>query len=721
MDISILDQQAYSFFVPARVEPVIDAINFYDDLGEILFHVSIRYNLSEIVLNKTQFGVWQTEGKFNFLPLYDFIITISFQELDACVYIDGVEVATYHLGLPASCTVLQTTLQYLDDSKVDIVQPQSDELVRKNIFAHDVMVFDAVQISKLPLSTLQLLARLPRFMFQFPMPNCCMVIDATFTNGLAVSLLSAAISDIYAIILYDDDSSKEQIDEILKANFSSSNVITCRSSDVKDKLANLLMSLCGKTQDGFIDKEEASPLVDICLTKDQIKEIDIERVISMENNNKYKLGLIADVGCLEEDCLNCRTKLVNQIQEMLMDFDFTWRFIQSDAPYPASFYFKYGININTCINIATGMQRLVWHGVTECSWRPGLDVVVALYNNAAYVCRTISSILSDDRDDIRVIVVDDGSTDDGAHVVRQQYGDDFRVTVVSKHNGGCASARNYGRLISKSSHIAFIDADDFVEQDSYANAFDVAMYTGYEIVQFAYCEFDDAMPSKISYSKEAEAFSKYDDEPFNDTSYKIIPSSAVLMSAPGIWRRVYRRDFIDSRKIFFLEHVRAYDDWLFFVISIYHAREVIHLDSGLYYYRQHAGQDVKRTDERHFAIFDMQRVLIIKIIEEGWNEIYPVVAAMMGSICWSLELIKPSLFQKMLEQAAETILFIEKALCVQIVENREYKQISHPDFDEIYRHKKEEFSHIDSYAIGYFGGVLTQPDTLCMQRVQEIK
>ena len=77
---------------------------------------------------------------------------------------------------------------------------------------------------------------------------------------------------------------------------------------------------------------------------------------------------------------------------------------------------------------------------TRC---PRLDVVVAMYNTSEeYIGECIDSILADGNEDIRVIVVDDGSTDGCGDLVEKRYSGYDRVQLVRKANGGCASARN---------------------------------------------------------------------------------------------------------------------------------------------------------------------------------------------------------------------------------------------------------------------------------------
>lgn len=71
-----------------------------------------------------------------------------------------------------------------------------------------------------------------------------------------------------------------------------------------------------------------------------------------------------------------------------------------------------------------------------------LSVVVPLYNKGRYVQRTLQSVLSQESVDLEIIVVDDGSVDDGPALV-ESIGDP-RIRLVRQANGGVSAARNGG-------------------------------------------------------------------------------------------------------------------------------------------------------------------------------------------------------------------------------------------------------------------------------------
>jgi glycosyltransferase involved in cell wall biosynthesis len=86
------------------------------------------------------------------------------------------------------------------------------------------------------------------------------------------------------------------------------------------------------------------------------------------------------------------------------------------------------------------------------------SVIIPLFNKGRYIVRTIDSVLTQTFPDFEIIVIDDGSTDDGPALVRHIQ--DPRIRLIQQENAGAAVARNTGVSHARSDLIAFLDADD---------------------------------------------------------------------------------------------------------------------------------------------------------------------------------------------------------------------------------------------------------------------
>jgi glycosyltransferase involved in cell wall biosynthesis len=88
-----------------------------------------------------------------------------------------------------------------------------------------------------------------------------------------------------------------------------------------------------------------------------------------------------------------------------------------------------------------------------------VSVILPTYNRAYIISRAISSALNQTHNNFELIVVDDGSTDNTAEVVKS-FNDSRIIYINHARNLGIASARNTGMVTSRGEYIAFIDSDD---------------------------------------------------------------------------------------------------------------------------------------------------------------------------------------------------------------------------------------------------------------------
>lgn len=95
-----------------------------------------------------------------------------------------------------------------------------------------------------------------------------------------------------------------------------------------------------------------------------------------------------------------------------------------------------------------------------------IDIIIPVYNCRNFIDRCLKSILDQKcQEKLRIILVDDGSTDGSSKIV-DEYADNFQnIIAIHKKNGGLSSARNAGLKLVKSDYFTFIDPDDWIEKD----------------------------------------------------------------------------------------------------------------------------------------------------------------------------------------------------------------------------------------------------------------
>jgi len=87
-----------------------------------------------------------------------------------------------------------------------------------------------------------------------------------------------------------------------------------------------------------------------------------------------------------------------------------------------------------------------------------ISVIMPCYNAAAHIASSIASVLQQSHNNLELIIINDGSSDNSAEIVRSIYDD--RVILIEQTNKGVCATRNRGITAAKGAFIAFLDADD---------------------------------------------------------------------------------------------------------------------------------------------------------------------------------------------------------------------------------------------------------------------
>lgn len=97
---------------------------------------------------------------------------------------------------------------------------------------------------------------------------------------------------------------------------------------------------------------------------------------------------------------------------------------------------------------------------------PLVSIYIPAYNCSNHIVRCVDSALNQTITDLEVCICDDGSTDDTLEVLHNHYGKNPRVRIMTKKNGGIASASNAAVKMAKGFYIGQLDSDDYLEPDA---------------------------------------------------------------------------------------------------------------------------------------------------------------------------------------------------------------------------------------------------------------
>lgn len=103
--------------------------------------------------------------------------------------------------------------------------------------------------------------------------------------------------------------------------------------------------------------------------------------------------------------------------------------------------------------------------------QPKISVIIPLYNTEMYIAEAIETISVQSFQDIEIIIVNDGSTDNSLQVVTDLATNNEKIRVFSKKNEGPSESRNLGLEKARGEYIYFMDSDDLLDKDALASCY----------------------------------------------------------------------------------------------------------------------------------------------------------------------------------------------------------------------------------------------------------
>ncbi len=184
--------------------------------------------------------------------------------------------------------------------------------------------------------------------------------------------------------------------------------------------------------------------------------------------------------------------------------------------------------------------------------RETVSVIVPCFNSAKTISRTLDSLVNQTLNNIEIIVIDDGSTDDTKKIVESyiELHQDKNICLYTKANEGIATARNYALTKVHGEYFGFLDSDDYAEKEMFEDLYSLAKKDDLDVaVSDFWWEFE----------KETRLEKEGPYEPGKDMMLHLF---AVL------WNKIYKTDWIQSLDVRFPDGDRYEDACYLYCLSM---------------------------------------------------------------------------------------------------------------------------------------------------------
>ena len=215
-----------------------------------------------------------------------------------------------------------------------------------------------------------------------------------------------------------------------------------------------------------------------------------------------------------------------------------------------------------------------------------ISIVVPIYNAEQYLQQCIDSLLIQSIDNIEIVLINDGSSDNSSMICKKYEVKDKRVLYKEIQNSGVSHARNIGIEISHGEWITFVDADDWVSPD-YCEKLMRHTVEGVGLVIGRTVSVQNGKIYGDSFQWKADTNFETDKEKF--ILYKsVINDSPEIRKYPHIATcsaKLFRRKILEVFKIKYSESLKYYEDAIFNMEVIKNCKTIVVISDILYYYR----------------------------------------------------------------------------------------------------------------------------------------
>lgn len=210
-----------------------------------------------------------------------------------------------------------------------------------------------------------------------------------------------------------------------------------------------------------------------------------------------------------------------------------------------------------------------------------ISIIVPVYNAEKYLERCVESILKQTYTTFEIILINDGSTDSSKAICENYSKQDDRIRIITKNNTGVADTRNIGLSVARGEYIAFVDSDDYIDENMLQRMIEKAVANDSDIVMCGY--------NIVSNGVIASAKMDYDESYAN---YQQIKDSLLYLyytdkhvGLYSLCNKLIKKDVYLNEVVFDISLKRGEDAWFLFQ-CLKRCNRVDYISETYYYYCQ---------------------------------------------------------------------------------------------------------------------------------------
>lgn len=244
-----------------------------------------------------------------------------------------------------------------------------------------------------------------------------------------------------------------------------------------------------------------------------------------------------------------------------------------------------------------------------------ISVIMPVYNAQDFLENSLSLLVNQSFQNIEIICIDDGSTDNSLNIIEKFAQKDNRIRVFKQKNAGPSAARQKGLDNAAGEYVWFVDSDDTYEHTSIEQITNALKNTPVDILYFG-----TKLTDKTTDKNPSERYYALADVPKARLNriLKFDENAYLMFSLPReLWNKVFRREFLSQHDIRFCPSISLYDDILFSTQALLYSESISIINASLYnYHLNNSGSVMGTYNQRLDGIFYYFKTIYSLLFDE---------------------------------------------------------------------------------------------------------
>lgn len=241
-----------------------------------------------------------------------------------------------------------------------------------------------------------------------------------------------------------------------------------------------------------------------------------------------------------------------------------------------------------------------------------ISVIIPMYNSQQYIRKTLLSVISQSFNDIEIIVVDDGSTDESSKIARQVLDEysDVKSKIIVEENKGLPGARNTGISVAEGKYVCYIDSDDVIDELHLESLY-LLTESNHLNLAYSFFELTDEKNREGSLCQTIKGEVLTRDE--------VVCRALTRKPAIIVCGLLVRLDFLLNNKLFFNEKLKYGEDSDYIWKTILKCDRIGYTKNNTYKYLMHSNSIMKTISEEKANVFVAEFGRTIQLIQSYEN------------------------------------------------------------------------------------------------------